>query len=184
MHSRISVRIKVNVLAAWLMLAGVPALACAQNDQVPRLAEPGVAAPNIPRNVQLERRLLESAPEWVFYHRLVDLPETMRNVLFSATSRSIVDTGKSFDQGDVVVYGSSQQHLFTASAGNLWVLVWYAGSFSGPTLHALLYDASVGDGYEYDFRRAIGAISLEPEIKNLIRTRQEGATEYHPPGSL
>jgi hypothetical protein len=134
--------------------------------------------------MQLERRFLESAPDWSFYHRIVDIPETMRDVLFKVASRSIVETGESFDAGDIRLYGRNAQHLLTASSGDLWVMVWYAGSFNGPTLHALVYDEAAGDGYEYDFRSAIGAISLEPELKDLIRTRQGGVTKYYTPGSL
>jgi hypothetical protein len=180
--------VKAYALAALLVVAGAPSLVFGQNDQVPRRVEPGdpePAAQSIPRNIQLERRFLESRAEWVFYHRVADVPQTMREVLFKATSRSIVDTGKSFDIGDVLSYGSSHQHLFSASSGDLWVMVWYAGSFSGATLHALLYDDAVGDGYEYDFRSAIGAISLQPELKDLIRGRREGTIlKYHRPGTL
>lgn len=182
------IRVRARVFAALLVVAGVPSLVYGQNDQVPRRGEPSDApfgAQSVPRNVQLERRFLESAAEWVFYHRVVDIPETMRDVLFKATSRSIVDTGKSFDPGDVGLYGSSHQHLFTASSGDLWVMVWYAGSFSGPVLQALVYDGAAGDGYEYSFQSAIGAISLQPGLKTLIRDRREGTTtKYYPPGTL
>jgi len=63
--------------------------------------------------------------------------------------------------------------------------MWYAASFSGPALHALIYDDAAGDGYEYDFRNAIGAISLHPGLKSLIRDRREGTTgKYYQPGTL
>jgi hypothetical protein len=163
----------------------IPLAAATQDTEPPGVlrTEPAGQEQALPRGATLERRFVETE-DWVFYHEVADIPDDLRTVLFKITGPSIVDAGESFDDGDVIVYRRAMQHLFTAQGADIAVFVWYAGSFSGPRLHALVYDSTARDGCRYDFSTAHGAVSLQPALKRLIRDKQSADAACHYLASL
>jgi hypothetical protein len=147
---------------------------------LPRLTTAPVAPAPAEQPQGLEARFLASE-EWTFYHRVGDLPDQMRQALFKLASPAIVDTGESFDSGDIVHFGSSSQHLFSASSKNneIEVMVWYSGGFNGLVLRALIFAPAVGDGLEYGFANPVGGISLQPTLKSMIREPNVGFTRRY-----
>jgi hypothetical protein len=167
-----------------VLLWGVPVVApfdaTSQSNQIPRLIPAQVARPTAEQSQDLEARFLANE-EWTFYHRVSDVPDQMRQVLFKLASPAIVDTGESFDAGDSVHFGSSSQHLFSAFSKNndIGVMVWYSGGFNGLVLRALIYAPAVGDGFEYGFANPMGGISLQPALKSMIREPSLGFTRRY-----
>jgi len=160
-----------SLLIIWSLGNALAVVAQPQQPPVRGAAETDQQGTYIPRSVTLERRFFDST-EWVFYHSLKELPPDLRELLFRVAGSSVVGPGESFNTGDVRSYRSNAQHLYTAVTADLVVIVWYAGGFSGPVAHALLYDRMERDACRYRFPSNLGVMSLEPTLKGLIRDKQ------------
>ena len=133
----------------------------------------------------MESSFLESSG-WEFHYSLRDMPADLQEVAFRVVGREAVGPGEPFNQGDLKVYNSGTQHLYTAVNPRFVVVVWTKGGFSGPRTGALVYDRIDQDACRYDFARLYAIVSLETALKTIIGDRRSptDACKYQEPGAL
>ena len=162
--------VKAYLLAICFLTS--PLMVAAQQPPVGFQDRP-IAPGNAPvsRGLILEQRFLDST-DWEFYYSLKDMPADLRELAFRGVGRSAVGPGEPFNTGDIHVYDSSSQHLYTAVNPEFVVVVWHQGSFDGPVTRALIYDRKERDACRYEFRQIYAIMSLESELKSLLRYKQ------------
>jgi hypothetical protein len=134
----------------------------------------GVTTPDS-RPMILERRFLAST-RWEFHYSLKDMPLVLQELAVRFAGRSAVGPGEPFNTGDVLRYAASAQHLYTAANPELVVVVWHQGSFNGPVTRALIYDRIERDACRYDFGKTYAIVSLETELKTLLKYKDSPGT--------
>ena len=144
------------------------------------------ALPNVRvRGLLIERQFFETNA-WSFYHSLRDLPGDVSLALRRIVGSDVVGPGEPFDVTDAVVYPGRVQHLYTAIADGLAVVVWHSG---GPEigLHALIYDRVEHDACEYDFGDIDSVVlPLRPALRALVQYHgfSQGGCRYRSPAEL